>query len=214
MTRESGQPEVNVTFVLQRNLVYLPSVTVDGKAGRFFLASAASRSVIDPRFLKLLPARRHEVELTERASLPLSAVSIDLGTTGDAMIGADAWGAHAVTIDYRAGLLTYQKRGIQPGLMTISRFAAEPTIDVRVNGATVQAIVDTALPDTLVLPGTGGRRTAQVAIAGTDFGPTDVSYRAVAAPRVGNRLLSRFLITIDYGRHEVGLWRDPRIPLR
>jgi hypothetical protein len=51
-----------------------------------------------------------------------------------------------------------------------------------------------------------------VSIAGTDFGPTDVRYANVAHPRVGNRLLSRFLVSIDYGKRIVGLWRDPRIP--
>jgi hypothetical protein len=34
----------------------------------------------------------------------------------------------------------------------------------------------------------------------------------VARARVGNRLLSHYLVTIDYGRRMVGLWRDPRIP--
>jgi len=49
-------------------------------------------------------------------------------------------------------------------------------------------------------------------IAGTDFGNVDVKFANVAQPRIGNRLLSKFLISIDYGKREVGLWRDPRIP--
>jgi hypothetical protein len=76
----------------------------------------------------------------------------------------------------------------------------------------MSAVVDTANPDTLELPGeTKGRGRAHVSIAGTDFGQIDVSYSpALGQPRVGNRLLSRFLVSIDYGRGIVGLWRDPR----
>jgi hypothetical protein len=51
-----------------------------------------------------------------------------------------------------------------------------------------------------------------VMIGDTDFGTIDVGYANVSQARVGNRLLSRFLVTIDYGKRVVGLWRDPRIP--
>jgi hypothetical protein len=66
----------------------------------------------------------------------------------------------------------------------------------------------------LVLPGRDARGSVNVRIADTDFGVTDVQYADVSQARVGNRLLSRFLVTIDYGRKVVGLWRDPRTPLR
>jgi len=49
-----------------------------------------------------------------------------------------------------------------------------------------------------------------VQLAGTDFGDVDLLLADVTEPRVGNRILSKFLITIDYGKHEVGLWRDLR----
>ena len=55
-------------------------------------------------------------------------------------------------------------------------------------------------PDTLVLPGPDARGSVNVRIGDTDFGATDVQYADVAQARVGNRLLSRFLVTIDYGR--------------
>jgi hypothetical protein len=50
-----------------------------------------------------------------------------------------------------------------------------------------------------------------VRVASTDFGAIDVQYANVSHARIGNRLLSRFMVTIDYGRRVVGLWRDPRI---
>jgi hypothetical protein len=74
-------------------------------------------------------------------------------------------------------------------------------------------VVDTTSPDTVILPSTtNGRGTARVNVAGVDFGTTDIRYANVSRARVGNRLLSRFLVTIDYGKKVVGLWRDPRTP--
>jgi hypothetical protein len=94
------------------------------------------------------------------------------------------------------------------------RWTGQPAINITVDGREISAVVDTTSPDTLVLPGSAlGRGTVSVSIAGTDFGPTDVQFANVSQARIGNRLLSRFLVTIDYGRRVVGLWRDPRIPL-
>jgi hypothetical protein len=97
--------------------------------------------------------------------------------------------------------------------MQTFRFRDEPSIWIYVNGQRIAAVVDTTSPDTLVLPGTLGRGTVGVVVAGTNFGATDVQFANVTRARIGNRLLSRFLVSIDYGRRVVGLWRDPRIPL-
>jgi hypothetical protein len=94
--------------------------------------------------------------------------------------------------------------------MTIFRFQAEPMIDVAIDGRETAVIVDTSSPDTLVLPGPNGRGTVDVAIAGTSFGPTDVRYAPVLHARIGNRLLSKFLVSIDYRHRLVGVWHDPR----
>ena len=132
----------------------------------------------------------------------------------DAIVGADAWGRNAISIDYRSGLVTYHQSGIERSQMKTFRFRNEPMISVMIDGRRVDAIVDTSSPDTLVLPAaTSSRGTVNVTVAETNFGATDVQYANVAVPRIGNRLLSRFLVTIDYGRRVVGLWRDPRIAL-
>ncbi len=113
-------------------------------------------------------------------------------------------------------MLTFQREGMHPELMIVYKFVDEPMINVAVDGRIVSAIVDTTSPDTLILPRTTAaseRRTAHIQIADTDFGNVDIRTADVATPRVGNRLLSRFLLSIDYGRHQVGLWRDPRIAL-
>jgi hypothetical protein len=172
------------------------------------------RTIIDPRFTP--ESGPHSLQLNQRESLRFSPLVADLHGVADAIVGADVWRNHAITIDYRAGILTFQREGMHPELMIVYKYAEEPKVNVTVDGRIVSAIVDTTSPDTLVLPRAGaaaGRRTARIQIADTDFGNVDIRVADVTTPRVGNRLLSRFLVSIDYGRHQVGLWRDPRIAL-
>ena len=202
--------EVNLAFTLEQNLIELQTVRIDNRPGRFLLGSAAPRTVVDPSFVA---AGKHSLQISETESLRISPAALDLGGVADAIIGSEAWRGRAISIDYRSGLVTYQKEGIHTGYMTIFRYQVEPTINVSVDGTVIGAIVDTTSPDTLVLPArSSGRGTVRVIVAGTDFGPIDIRYANVTQARVGNRLLSRFLVTIDYGKRVVGLWRDPRIP--
>lgn len=210
-----GEPtneEVNLAFTLRENLIELHSVTVGGSAGRMILGSAAPSTVIDASFSA---PRRNVLMLGSSETVQINPLSGDLQGTADAIIGADAWQNQAVTIDYHSGLVTLQKGRVQTWEMMLYRSPGVPMIEVVVDGVKRSAVVDTTSPDTLVLPANEARRgTAQVSIAGTDFGLVDVQYAQVSQPRVGNRLLSRFLVSIDYGRHIVGLWRDPRTPLK
>jgi hypothetical protein len=202
-------PEVNLAFTLEQNLVQLQTIRINNRPGRFLLGSAAPRTIIDPRFAGQGP---HALQITEKETMRLSPSQLDLGGVADAIIGAEVWGQRAISIDYKSGLVTYQKEGIYTGLMTIFRYPNEPMIQVNVDGVDVAAIVDTTSPDTLVLRRpSGGRGTARVRIAKTDFGVIDVRYANVSQARVGNRVLSQFLVTIDYGKRVVGLWHDPRI---
>jgi hypothetical protein len=199
--------EINLAFSLEQNLIYLPSVRLDNRPGRFILGTAAPRTVIDPTM-----ARASSVQLSEKRTVRVSPVKLDLAGVADAIIGADAWGKNAITIDYRARIVTFQKYGIEPEGMTLFRYRGEPSINLIVDGAQIAAVIDTSNPDTLVLPGRMKTRgTAAVRVGDLDFGTIDVQYADVGRARIGNRLLSRFLVTIDYGRRMVGLWRDPRV---
>jgi hypothetical protein len=204
-------PEVNLAFTLEKNLVVMQSVSVDGKRGRFLLGSATPQTVLDP---KLRPGSGpHAVQLSTRDSVRFTPVAADMHGIADGILGADVWGNHAVSIDYFAGLVTYQKDGGHHDLMAVYPFAGEPAVQVSVDGETIDAIVDTTSPDTLTLPRASkrpSRAKARITLAGADFGEVDVRYADVAAPRIGNRLLSHFLVSIDYGRRVIGLWRDPR----
>jgi hypothetical protein len=209
--------EVNLSFVIRNNLLFLPSATVDGRPGQFLFAAAGARTALDPQFVAALPrlprSGERMLQLNEKESLRFTPVEVDLHRVADGIIGADVWGNRAISIDYTSGLLTYQKEGIHPELMTLYRFAAEPRVNITVDGKTIPAVVDTASPDTLILPrGTAaaGRTHARIQLAGADLGVLDVKLADVSEPRVGNRILSKFLVTIDYGKREVGLWRDPR----
>ena len=208
--------EVNVAFTVQNNLLFLTTPRIENVRGRFFFGSASAHSVLDPKFVALIgPHPAYDVEIGQKEAIRINPVVLDLGTSGDALIGADVWGNRAITIDYRTGLLTYQKEGIHPEGMALFRYSADPEITMQVDGANVAAIVDTASPDTVTLPRPKpGRGTAHVSVAGQDFGTIDVGYANVPVAHIGNRLLSRFLVTIDYGKHVVGLWRDPRIASR
>jgi hypothetical protein len=211
--------EVNLAFTVRNNLVFLSSATVDGRAGRFLLGTGDARTALDTRYAASLPSAlfrgSRSLQLSEKESLRFSPVLLDLHNVADGIIGADVWGNRAISIDYTSGLLTYQKEGIHPEMMTIFRYTAEPRVMVSVGGKQVDAIVDTASPDTLILPrgnAAAGRTHARVQLAGTDFGNLDIRLADVSDPRVGNRILSKFLVTIDYGKREVGLWRDLRSP--
>lgn len=200
-------PEVNLAFLLENNLVRLQTVRLDNQPGRYILGSAAPRTVVAPAFAGVTT-----VQITEKETFKVTPSTLDLRGVADAIIGVDVWRNHAVSIDYRSGLVTFQKQGIQTGLMKLYTYDNEPMIYVNVNGTDVAAIVDTANPDTVTLPSrTTGRGTARITVAGSDFGVLDVQYANVPKARVGNRVLSRFLVTIDYGKKMVGLWRDPRI---
>jgi len=205
--------EVNMAFAIRNNLLFLDGATIDGRHGRFLIGTVQPQTMIDPKFAV---EGLHSVQLNQRESFRFTPVLTDLGGIADGIFGRDIWGGHAITIDYHGGLLTFQKEGMHPDLMIVYEYADDPMINVVVDGRKTPAFVDTTSPDTLILPragGPAGRRSVHVQIADTDFGNIDVRFADVSAPRVGNRLLSRFLVSIDYGKRQVGLWRDPRIPL-
>ena len=195
--------EINLVFDVRNNLLYVPTVTLDERAGRYLIGTAQPASVIDTHFAKAGP---HLLRMNRRATVTLTAVAADLHGVGDAIIGADAWVGSALTIDYRAGLVTLQREGIHPDLMTVFAFTDQPMITVSVDGKLIPVVVDSTSPDTLVLPGNGSRRQVHVQMAGVDFRRVDVGSGNVQVARIGNRLLSNFLVTIDYRRRVVGLF--------
>lgn len=213
-SNEPVENKASFVFNLEKNVIVLPSTEINGRPARSILDTSARHSAVDSQWAAMNPASQYRLVLSRKSSLPFQPVTMDLRGVADTLLGDDVWGGAGLTIDYQKGVAIYQKEGIHPEGMSLFRFQDRPAITVQVDGNPVQAIVDTSNPDTLVLPRKRGRERAAVKVAGTDFGVIDVGRSDEGDARIGNRLLSRFLVTIDFGRHEVGLWRDPRIPLR
>jgi hypothetical protein len=203
--------EVNLSFTLEKNLIRLSSVRIDNHEGRFILGTATPESIVDSTF-PLPKAKAHRLSLGEKEIVRIKPVRTSLGGVADAIVGAEVWGAHAITIDYRSGLVSFQKEPVDAGTMSVFQFQDVPMINVIVDGREIPAVVDTTSPDTVVMPSDNHRRANQhVLIGNTDLGLQDVRYASIEKARVGNRVLSKFLVTIDYGKKMVALWRDPRV---
>jgi hypothetical protein len=212
----AGETEVNLSFTIEKNLLRLDTVTLDNRAGRYYLGSAHPRTLVSPSFLPGQP-RHANLSLRGRETVTVDPIYVELGSVGDVIVGFDAWTPHVITINYAKGLVTWAKRGFETEGMTLFRFEDEPAIALTVDGRRVPAAIDTAIPDTLVLPrGTSapGRTVVRVEIGDTVFEDVDVALADVTRARIGNRLLSHFLVSIDYEQRRVGLWRDPRIPIK
>src|SRR5436190_6454189 len=125
--------EVNLAFTIEKNLLMVSTASVEGRRGRFIIGSAEPRSVLDATFAQSLGARGAlTAQLSDKETVRFTPAVADLHGAADAILGADVWGSHAVTIDYVSGLITYQKEGIHPEGMTLYRFSGEPKIDVTV----------------------------------------------------------------------------------
>lgn len=212
----SGQTtdEVNVVFTLEKNQIAVGAIVAE-QSGTFVLGSAQPRTVIDRGFLSV-EKDRVRVQMGDRFSTEVSPVLGDLGGVVDGILGADAWRNTTLTVDYSKQLLTLSQQPAVSMDGRLHRFTDAPTLPVVIDGRREEAIIDMALPDTVSLPRQGyehsGRTRVRVQIAGYDMGEVDASISDSTALRVGNRLLSKFLVTIDYRHGTVALWRDPRTP--
>src|SRR3954452_935911 len=65
--------EVNLSFVVRNNLIFLPSATVDGKNGGFLLGVGNARTALDSAYAANLPASiwrgARSLQLTEKEAL-------------------------------------------------------------------------------------------------------------------------------------------------
>lgn len=208
--------ETNAAFHTDRNVIVMDSVTIQHHLGKFIFSTTLPRTVIHPPFAAALGAagpRGYSVQFGQRATTYTTAATADLQGAADAVLGVDSWIAPVVAIDYRKGIISFDKTAPVRDDMVISSFEGAPSVAVTVDGRTLQALVDTASPDTLTLPlsyGRAGRGRVSVALGGAVFPSVDIHYADVNEARVGNRLLSKFLVLIDRDRHQVALWRDPR----
>lgn len=213
-----GPNGTSVAFALDRNQVVFTNAQIDGHPGRFVLATAMPKSVLGSRFVSAkglsFTAPFHGV-LGGVRPFRIDANILDLEGSMDGMIGSDVIGP-VVTIDFRRHIASIARRAAPPTRdMKVYRYRGPiPSIPITIDGSERRAIVDTAMPDTLVIPEDwlpgrkAGRAQAHIGLAGEHFESLDVDAAPVRQARIGNRLLSRFLIVIDYGHHRVALWRE------
>lgn len=207
--------ESNLGFHLDRNQPVVTSIRVEGQTGRFVVASALPRTVVSSRFASehlLDPLSPIELVISETRRVVVDPNILDLGDDIDALIGIDVIGP-VFSIDYRRGTVsTSQRADLFTPDMIRYEFSDLPSLPVRIDGIEERAIVDTSLPDTLVIPltmfegATPGRSTATVEIGGVQLIDLDVLFADVTDLRLGNRILARFLLTVDTRVSRIGLW--------
>lgn len=215
--------ELNLAVSVRNNQLFIPSARVESRAGSFLVGTAAPGTLLSPEFLdreKLSPKNKVAVVFGSRRAIPSTPLVADLQGMADGILGADLWRAGSISVDYNSGLITYSsKRSFVTNDMATFGFREQPEVDIVINEKPYKAIVDTAIPDTLILPessgvfgatATPGRTRVNVVLAGYSFPNINARTASVPAVRIGNRLLSKFLLVIDYRTRIVGLWRDPR----
>lgn len=217
----SPQFERNVSFRLERNLPVIDA-EIRGRHVRMVVASALPSSVLSGRRAREIgfeqsrsPSR---VFFGNQAGTRISPLVLELDEDipADGMLGADAWEGRSVTIDYRRRVVILRPPGpVQEGFYSWS-FKGPPKISVLLDGIVVPAIVDTAIPDSAIIPeallddANGRRQTVDLEIAGVEFDDIDVTTAPTGDIRIGSRLLSHFLVQIDYDHRTVALWPDGR----
>ena len=103
------------------------------RLARLVETGAAPRTIVDPRF-PLRSEPRHALQISEKQTVEIFPAPLDLGGVADAIVGAEPWRNRAISIDYRVGLVTWQKEGIHRSQMVVYQYPAEPMVTVRVNG--------------------------------------------------------------------------------
>lgn len=195
--------EVNVGFSLTNNVVII-AAALDGQQRQFIVATGTPRSILTGAG----PAAPSTVTLGSRARIVITPERLGLAGIADGLLGTDAWEKRALTLDYTKKLLTLdllqqQRTDSQP-----FTFTDLPTVPITVDGRSFDAVIDSSSPDTLIIPGQGRRRAKGKVTVGRDvWGTVDYQIAEVSAARIGNRLLSKYLLTIDYRTKQSYLWK-------
>jgi len=213
--------ERNIAFRIEDNLPVIDA-QLEGHPVRMVIASALPNSVIGGERARAIgydsSRHRSRIFFGNLAGTKVNPVILELDRAipADGMLGADAWSGRTLTIDYRRRVAILNPPGpIAEGFYSWS-FKGPPRISVYLDGILVPAIVDTALPDSAIIPEVllddepGRRQNVDIEVAGVRFDDIDVLTAPTGDVRIGNRILSRFLVRIDYDHRTIALWPDNR----
>lgn len=206
-----SQPSTDhVAFELRDNLLVVPA-TVGGKQGDFILGTAQSHSTLDTRFpAASLDTSRVPVVLGSRLRRETSVERAEMSSLADGILGGSVFANRTLGIDFRRGVITLSRERVPSQDTEMARFEGIPTFPISIEGTPFRGIIDTTNPDTILLPesvfGSPGRRPISLRIGDLDLGTIDARIAPVSDIRIGNRLLARFFVSIDYERGEISLW--------
>ncbi|HVR43627.1 MAG TPA: hypothetical protein VMS56_09305 [Thermoanaerobaculia bacterium] len=204
----------HLVWKLEDNLIRL-SVGVGEARGELLLGTAHPTTLLDPRFAAAARAGGDTaVRLRGLPALRVRPALAELHGLADGIVGADVWRGRRITLDYHRALLIIDGNAEPMSDAVHSRFDAVPAVTVTIDGVEERAIVDSANPDTILLPssrfGEEGRRRIDLSVGNLELRELDAAVEPVSEIRLGNRVLSHFVVTIDYAAREVILWQDPR----
>lgn len=197
--------EVNLAIRIDKNLPHV-RFQAGGVRGDGIVSTRHHQTIISSSFAdRAAPSASLMIgDLVQLRGQPLVA---DIGGAADALLGRDLWKSNVLTFDWRRGLLIVQSRVRRSDDAIEFSWEGQPAIDLVVDGSRVRAIVDTTSPEGLVLPGaSAGRRSARIEVGGATMTAPVVTDPRAREARLGNQVLSRFLLQIDYGRRVVRLW--------
>lgn len=202
----SRKPELNMAFHFDRNQLVVDRLEIAGHTGRFIIGTAYPSTLVGSEF-----ATRHDLPLSGPFRLifrdvhvrTVDATVTDLGGEMDAIIGADLL-SPVIVIDYRNRLLTRFPEKLAGDADLTHTWTRLPQFPLTINGQRHMGIIDTALPDTLMVPASllrdrqCVRCEVDVELAGVQFDDLSILAADVEEIRIGNRLLEHFLVMIDY----------------
>lgn len=199
-------PETNVSFSVRQNLLHV-RFHVGEREGWGIVSTRHPATILDAGFAASATSASPLVRLGSVGVVESDPRIADLQGIADAILARDLWGEDILTIDWRSALVTIHRSRRATTDGESHSWTDTPRVRLQVGGRVVEAEVDTTSPEALVLTGaSAGRRRETVEIAGVKQEIDVAIDPRVPHARIGTRLLSRFLVQIDYGRRQVILW--------
>lgn len=200
-------PKTNLVFELQRGQPVVRA-GIGGVDGSFVVGSA------HPHTLTKEPRSSGVVSLGPRTTVRIEPRHARLETTADGILAIDVWRqTGTLAIDYARGVITLGGE-TSYGDAFPERFETLPTVSLFVDGVPLRAVVDTSYPGGLLLPlSTRSGLNSTRAVVELNGTRTEVPVQRADVPeaRIGNALLQRYLVIIDFREKMIALWPDARL---
>ncbi|MHB0969664.1 MAG: hypothetical protein ACYC7A_07685 [Thermoanaerobaculia bacterium] len=187
-----------------------PVVTagMGGVEGQFVVGSAHPHTLVHE------PGSGGVVSLGPRTTVTIEPRVAPLQTGADGILAMDVWRqTGTLALDYARGVVTLGGNA-SFGDASSERFESVPSVSLLVDRVPMRAVVDTSYPGGLVLPVSASTSldssSAVIELNGIRT-EVPVQRAEVPGPRIGNALLRRYLVMIDFRKRLVALWPDARL---